>query len=289
MTTAGGEAAIAPCVDLQVHSTASDGALPPADVVRAAAAAGLSAIALTDHDTTAGVAEAVAQGAVLGVRIVAGVELSAHWREHELHLLGLHVAQVDVLEARLADFRVAREARAEAIVARLATLGVPVTMEAVHAHAGGASLGRPHVARALVAAGHCRDFREAFDRWLGAGRPAFVEKRRLSLEDALALLRDVGALACWAHPGKLGTEAFIRPLVEAGLEAVEVRHPSHSLDDRARIAALAERYGLLASGGSDWHGQMDGPRVIGNQQVPLAWLEAQDRRVAERRPAEAVP
>lgn len=271
-----------PFVDLQVHSTASDGALPPSEVVRSARAAGLVAIALTDHDTLAGVAEACAAAAGTPLRIIAGVELSAHFHGKELHILGLHVRDVDGLEARLAAFRDARVGRAEAILARLATLGVHVTMADVQAQAGGASLGRPHIARALVAAGYVQDLREAFDRWLGNGRPAYEEKRRLELAEAVTLLHDAGALAVWAHPGRLGSPDLVRQLAKAGLDGLEVAHPSHSPDDRTRFAEYAERYGLLKSGGSDWHGQFDGPRVIGNQHVPKAWLDAQDARVAER-------
>lgn len=279
---AGADAPVGPCVDLQVHSTASDGALPPEAVVRSAVDAGLVAIALTDHDTLAGVAAARAAAAPLGLRVVAGVELSVHFHGRELHVLGLHVRDIDGLEARLAAFRSDRVGRAAAIVEKLAALGVTVTMDEVQAQASGASLGRPHIARALVARGHVAELREAFDRWLGNGRPAYVEKQRLEFVDALAMLHEAGALAVWAHPGRLGTSDLVRQVAQAGMDGMEIHHPSHSPDDRVRFAALAERHGLLKSGGSDWHGQFDGPRVIGNQHVPKAWLDAQDARVAER-------
>lgn len=275
-------AELGPFVDLQVHSTASDGALPPAEVVQHARAAGLVAIALTDHDTLAGVAEARAAATPLGMRIVAGVELSVHFHGRELHVLGLHVRDEAGLEARLAAYREARIGRAEAIVQKLVALGIAVTMDEVRGFASGASLGRPHIARALVARGHVGELREAFDRWLGNGRPAYVEKDRLEFADALTMLHDAGALAVWAHPGRLGTTDLIRQVAKAGMDGMEIRHPSHSGDDRKRFATLAEQHGLLKSGGSDWHGQFDGPRVIGNQHVPLAWLAEQDARVAER-------
>lgn len=271
-----------PFVDLQVHSTASDGALPPADVARCAAAAGLVAFALTDHDTLAGVEAARAAAAPLGVRVVAGVELSAHFHGRELHVLGLHVRDMAGLEAALVAFREARVSRAERIVHALGALGVTITMDEVRAQASGTSLGRPHVAKALVARGYVSEPREAFDRWLGNGRPAYVEKRRLELDDALAMLHDAGALAVWAHPGRLGTPDLVRQVAKAGMDGIEVAHPSHSADDRARFAQLAERHGMLRSGGSDWHGQFEGPRQLGNQHVPMAWLDEQDAAVAAR-------
>lgn len=271
-----------PCVDLQVHSTASDGALAPADVVRHAHSIGLVAIALTDHDTLAGLPEAQETAAPLGLRIIPGVELSTDWHGRELHLLGLHVRETTWLEDRLRDIRDARRERAALIVERLVALGVSITMDDVLAQTHGASLGRPHIARAMMARGYVSDLRHAFDKYLGAGKPAFVEKEKLDAAAAIALLHQAGALAVWAHPGRLGTQDLVKPLAKAGLDGLEVLHPGHSPDDRARLFMLAERHALLLSGGSDWHGQFDGPRQLGNQQVPLAWLAAQDRRVAER-------
>lgn len=273
---------VGPFVDLQVHSTASDGALAPEAVVQCAVDVGLDAIALTDHDTLAGVAAARAAAASSGLRVVAGVELSVHFHGRELHVLGLHVRDIAGLEATLDAYRADRVGRAAAIVRKLGTLGVTITMDDVHAQASGASLGRPHVARALVARGYVADLRDAFDRWLGNGRPAYVEKRRLELADALTMLHAAGALAVWAHPGRLGTSDLVRQVAQAGMDGMEIFHPSHSADDRVRFAALAERHGLLKSGGSDWHGQFEGPRQLGNQHVPKAWLDAQDARVAER-------
>ena len=268
-------------VDLHTHSTASDGSLPPAAVVAAARAAGLRAIALTDHDTLAGVAAARSAGEAAGVRVVAGTELSVVHDERELHLLALHVERVDALEAELADLREARRDRAVRIVERLNALGVPVRLESVLAEAGEGAIGRPHVARALVAGGWVRDFREAFDRWLGNGRPAHVEKRRLEAGDAIRLVHDAGGLAVFAHPGSTGTRDKIERLAALGLDGVEVLHPSHGAEDIARLRALSDHFGLVASGGSDWHGAMEGPRTIGVMRVPAAILERQDARVAE--------
>ena len=269
-------------VDLQTHSTASDGVLSPTAVVEAAARVSLSALALTDHDSIAGVAEAEAAGARLGVRIVAGVELSAFHDDDEYHLLGLHIQDRDALEVELRGFREERVERARRIVARLDELGVPVTLEAVLRQAGPGAVGRPHVARALLEAGHVKAFREAFDRFLGGGKPAFVEKGTLSVTDAIALLHRCGALAVWAHPGDLATETRLGRLQALGLDAVEVLHPSHPQPLAERIYDRAERLGLLPSGGSDWHGNTDGPRQLGGQHVPYIWLARQDDAMRER-------
>ena len=215
-------------VDLHTHSTASDGSRPAREVVRAAHALGLTAIALTDHDTVAGLADADAEGRSLGVRVVPGVELSAVEGDAETHLLGLHLADVHRLDARLRELRTMRLTRAERIVSRLNELGVNVSIEDVLAQANGGAVGRPHIARALVNDGWATDLRDAFDRYLGNGRSAYVPKDRLPIEEAIAMIHDAGGVAVLAHPGASGTRARIEALVAHGLDGVEVRHPSHS-------------------------------------------------------------
>ena len=269
-------------VDLHSHSTASDGALSPEDVVARAQAAGLAAIALTDHDTVAGVAAARAAGDRLGVRVVAGVELSALDGDRELHLLGLHLERVDAIERELVAFREARHTRAARIVERLNKLSVPVTLDSILREAAGGAIGRPHVARALVAGGWVRDQREAFDRYLGYGRPAFVAKRKLTAADAIRLVHDCGGICVFAHPGQEGTRAKLEALRALGLDGVEVRHPSHSAEDMARLLALTDFLGMVPSGGSDWHGAAEGPRTLGAMRVPYEWLVRQEARVGER-------
>lgn len=270
-------------VDLHAHSTASDGALPPADAVRAAHAAGLAAFALTDHDTLAGIPEAQREADALGLRLVPGVELSVHRGSDEVHLLGLHVRDIDALQQRLETFRGFRRTRAEQMVTKLNGVGIPVSFDAVLGEAAGGAIGRPHVARALVAGGWVKDLREAFDKWLGAGKPAYVDKERLDIADGIAMVHEAGGIAVYAHPGSEGRRETIEPLVNAGLDGIEVRHPSHSREDELRLASLAAFFGLVVSGGSDWHGAMQGTRVLGSMQVPATWLDLQDRRVRERR------
>jgi len=269
-----------PFVDLHTHSTASDGTLPPEQVIEAAARCGLKALALTDHDTVGGVARAREAGERLGIRVVAGVELSAFQDDHEVHVLALHLSQLETLEKRLLELRAQRYTRAEKIVDRLNVLGIPITLDEVLVQSNGGAVGRPHVARALIARGVVHDFRDAFMRYLGGNGSAFVPKDRLSIEDAIVIAHEAGALAIWAHPGDGGRRERLEPLVAAGLDGIEIRHPSHSGEDTKRLQALTDFFGLVPSGGSDWHGATDGPRRLGMMNVPPEWLDKQDEKVA---------
>jgi predicted metal-dependent phosphoesterase TrpH len=269
-------------VDLQVHSTASDGAVAAEAIPALAKAAGLQAFALTDHDTVAGVAAATAAGAVAGVRVIAGVELSATLMGRELHILGLHIDATTELEERLIALRGQRAARARAIVQRLQELGLAITDEDVTGAADGAAIGRPHLAKALMVRGHVGDRREAFDRYLGAGRPAYVPKPEFAAVDAIALIHAAHGLAIWAHPSTEGRADRVRALAGMGIDGIEVKHPSHNAEDVRRLQALADHFTLLPSGGSDWHGDATGRRVLGGMQVPAAWLVRQEQRRAAR-------
>lgn len=269
-------------VDLHLHSTASDGLLPPAAVLAAAHAAGLAAVALTDHDTVAGIPEAQRAAAHSGIRLVAGVELSAEEDGREVHILGLHLADLAALQARLAELRDARIERARAIVARLAELGVTIPYDAVLAHAAGGAVGRPHVARAMIDAGAVQDHREAFDRFLGAGRPAYVPKEKLSVQAAVAIVHAAGGLAFWAHPGSGADETTARAFAAVGMDGLEVLHPSHAPDVASRLGALCDVAPLLPTGGSDWHATAGSTRALGSQAVPWLWLERHDAALAGR-------
>ena len=269
-------------VDLHSHSTASDGACAPAEVVREAHKYGLSAIALTDHDTTEGLVEAIEEGVRLGVRVVPGVELSAVEEEHETHILGLHLSDITPIDAKLAALRDMRRDRAMKIVEQLNAGGVRITFDAVLEQSAGAAIGRPHVARALIAEGWAVDSRDAFDRYLGAGRPGYVGKERLTMQDAIALIHRAGGLAVVAHPAQSGTRERIEALVDQGLDGIEVKHPSHGPEDVLRLSALVEHFKLVPSGGSDWHGGVAGQRTLGVMRVPGEWLERQDQRVLSK-------
>jgi len=266
-------------VDLHAHSTASDGSRAPADVVREAKRIGLAALALTDHDTLDGIPEAAATGAELGVRLVPGVELSAVEGDVETHILGLHLSDTREMESQLVALREMRRSRAERMVKRLNDLGVRIEFAAVLEQSAGGAIGRPHVARAMIAEGWAVDFRDAFDRYLGNGKAAYVGKDRLPVTDAIGLIHRAGGLAILAHPSHSGTRERVAAFVEQGIDGVEVRHPSHSPDDTMRLSALVEHFSLVPSGGSDWHGAAVGPRTLGMMHVPSEWLARQDGRV----------
>ncbi len=276
-------------VDLHLHSTASDGAVPPADVVERAAAAGLSAIALTDHDTVAGVPPALAAGERLGIRVVGGCEFSAAAPWGEMHVLGYFLpSDSDELELFLQACRADRDRRARGMVTRLAGLGVEITSDDVLAEAGGGAVGRPHVARALLRRGAVGSVNEAFDRYIGRGRPCFVEKTLPAFTDVAALVHRLGGIVSAAHLRDRATRTSLTRLRAEGLDAVETRHPRHDGETRARITDLALELGLARSGGSDWHGDAgaDAPHAaIGTQEVPAEWLDELERR----RPAPAAP
>ncbi len=263
-------------VDLHLHSTASDGRSAPEDVVLAAAAAGVGTIALTDHDTLAGVAAAQAEGARSRVRVIAGCEFSVRVWWGELHLLGYFLPpENEELDRFLLDQRNNRDNRARAIIDILRDLGVPVTYERVYAIAGGAPIGRPHIARALVEAGRVRTVGEAFDRFLADGGPAYAERPLPELKATVALVRRLGGVTSAAHLKDRGTAANVERLAAQGVDAIEVLHPAHDEATETALRKCAARFELLMTGGSDWHGVRGraGYREIGCSEVPDEWLD----------------
>jgi predicted metal-dependent phosphoesterase TrpH len=270
-----------PRVDLHLHSTASDGTEPPASVVRRAAEAGLAGLALTDHDTVAGLEEARDEARRLGLRFLDGAELSANEPDRSIHLLayGFDPDEPD-LAAYLAMYREDRVRRARAMVERLNELGVSLTYEAVEREAVGGVPTRAHLGRALVREGLVPDERTVFRRYLSRGRPAFVEKRPSPPSDVIERVHAAGGVVLVAHPGREHSMRDIRRWVAQGLDGIEVRHPSHDAGMRRALLSLARDEGLLASGGSDWHGRNHGHEAEpGSEDVPLDWLEAIEARV----------
>ena len=249
-------------IDLHLHSTASDGTLSPTGLIGLAAAAGLTAAALTDHDTTAGLAEFLAATAENpGVRAVPGIELSCSWYSGSMHILGLFInPHCPELEALLCEVRTSRDRRNDAILSRLRHLGLHLPEGAVHADSADPVIGRPHIARALVEHGHCRDLPDAFDRFLGNGRPACI-RRHLPLPEAvIRIIHTAGGVAVWAHPlaqlrnsgAKLRQTA--RVLQNHGLDGMETYYSDYSPEETVQARAIAKQLGLLECGGSDFHG-----------------------------------
>ncbi|MBL1110042.1 PHP domain-containing protein [Streptomyces sp. 5-8] len=247
-------------IDLHCHSTASDGTDTPAELVRHASAAGLDVVALTDHDTTRGYAEAI--GALPeGLTLVTGAELSCRVDGVSMHLLAyLFDPEEPALLAERELVRDDRVPRAQGMVAKLNALGVPVTWEQVERIAGGGSVGRPHVATALVELGVVPTVSDAFtEEWLADGGRAFVEKHETDPFEAIRLVKAAGGVCVFAHPaaakrGRTVPEFRIAEMAEAGLDGIEVDHMDHDLDARDRLRDLAKELGLLVTGSSDYHG-----------------------------------
>ncbi len=265
--------------DLHSHSNASDGTTPPADVMARAAAAGLDVIALTDHDTVAGHAEAA--GALPpGLTLLPGMELSCRRDGHSVHMLAYLFDPADPeLAAEMARIRESRVSRARAMVSRLAELGVPVTWEQVTAITGDGVVGRPQIARALAQAGVVATPADAFSpEWIGPGGRAYVSRYALEPSRAVALVRAAGGVTVLAHPRGAGRgwqipDEVIAELAEAGLSGIEVNHPQQDEEQRNDLLTLAFQLGLVASGGSDDHGELTGFR-IGVEQAPEGTYQA---------------
>jgi predicted metal-dependent phosphoesterase TrpH len=254
-------------IDLHVHSSASDGTDPPAEVMRRAHAAGVDVVALTDHDTTAGLG-AAAQALPSGLTLVPGIELSSLLGARSVHLLGYLFDPADPdLASECARIRESRRDRARGMVTRLRALGVPVTWQQVTEIAGGGTVGRPHIARAMLAAGAIGSFKDAFTRdWIGPGGRAYVNRYAPDPARAISLIRAAGGVTALAHPrgGRGGSRLSgtqIAELAKAGLAGLEVDHPDHDQAQRAELRREASELGLIALGSSDDHGSLTGHRI----------------------------
>jgi predicted metal-dependent phosphoesterase TrpH len=244
--------------DLHLHTTASDGRLSPSELVDEAARAGLTVIAVTDHDTTAAVGEVQQVARTRGIEAVAGIEVTAVENQRDIHVLGYFLNPGDEAFGRfLAAQRGARVQRALAIAERLEELGMPTDLGpwlTDEANRSGKSIGRPQVARAMVLAGHVADMQEAFDKWLANDRPAFVTRTGPPPEQVIEAIHRAGGLASLAHPGRTLIDGRIRDLAAAGLDAIEVYHSDHDAAAVERYGAMARELDVLITGGSDFHG-----------------------------------
>lgn len=249
-------------IDLHTHSAISDGTDSPTELVQKAAAAGLDVVALTDHDTYAGIEEAVAAGQRSGVQVVGGTELSCTRQRHSIHLLAYGADPHNPeLEAEIARVQAGRTDRLRPVLAKLAELGVPVTEDEVLRQVGQSpSIGRPHIADALVEAGHVQDRTEAFDRFLADGGPAHVPRYAIEIQHGIDLVHAAGGVAVLAHPWGRGREALLPPdfiaelATDHGLDGIEVDHQDHDAETRHRLRKLGGSLGLLMTGSSDYHG-----------------------------------
>jgi 3',5'-nucleoside bisphosphate phosphatase len=258
-------------IDLHVHSTASDGSFPPGEVVRQAKAGGLTAMALTDHDTVDGLTEAVAEGERIGLEVIPGVEISAQFPGGTMHILGLFVDYHNGrLDERLMVLKQARLDRNPQIIAKLNALGIPITMARVEAISGGGQVGRPHIARALMELGYVSDLQEAFDKYLGWHKPAYVSKFRFPPDQALAMIREAKGIPVLAHPFTLGLGSAYAlknlaiELKGLGLAGLEVFYSEHTKEQEALYLKLARELDLLITGGSDYHGLNKPEITLGN-------------------------
>jgi predicted metal-dependent phosphoesterase TrpH len=270
-------------IDLHLHTTASDGRCSPEELVEHVSAAGVTVMAVTDHDTTAAIAEVRAAARRRGIEAISGIEITAIDAGRDVHVLGYFF---DPLNAALGAFlsaqRAARIARVQAIALRLAALGVPVEIESLLDQAvreSGRSIGRPQVARAMIAAGHVADTREAFDRWLADDRPGFVPRAGASPGVIIDVIHGAGGTASLAHPGKTGLDVRIETLARAGLDAIEAFHPDHDALLAQRYVEMARAFGLLLTGGSDFHGDPVHGLSPGSVTLPAAeWERLRDCR-----------
>jgi predicted metal-dependent phosphoesterase TrpH len=275
-------------VDLHLHSTASDGWLTPAQLVDAAAAAGLSAMALTDHDTVAAVPEVAALCDRAGIALVPGIEITAVENARDVHVLGYFVqvhpagrsGDTTGFDAFLAAQREVRLHRIEEIVRRLSTLGMPLDRAALLGSvAPGRSVGRPVVARALMAHGYVGSISEAFERWLGTGCPAFVPRSGAPVPRVIDMIHRAGGLASLAHPGRTRVDDRLEEFRDAGLDALEVFHSDHDPAAVARYRQRASELGLLMTGGSDFHGDPERGITPGSTTLPPGeWARLNDAR-----------
>jgi predicted metal-dependent phosphoesterase TrpH len=261
-------------VDLHVHTNYSDGSFSPKDVVHRAKKAGLSAIAISDHDEVGGVSEAIWVGHSEGLEIVPGVELTVNCKGKEIHVLGYLFDHNDRrLREKLKEFRFNRFKRMEKMVVRLNELGLSIHMKSVRRIAGHGSLGRLHLARAIFEQEFVGTVQEAFDKYIGAGKPAYVKKPRIEFEDAVELITSAGGIPVLAHPRLARIDKHIPELARLGLGGLEVFYSKHTPNDVEKYLAMAKRHDLAVTGGSDCHGVIKDRSLLGEIMLPYERLE----------------
>lgn len=266
--------------EFHTHSTHSDGTLGVAELVGQLASVGVTHWSLTDHDTCAGCPEAATVSSEFRLAFFAGIEISA-WAGRSVHVLGygVDVATMDGYTRKRAALR---EDRMEAMVSRLGMLGLQVPLEEVTAEAGGGILTRPHLARTMVRLGFCTSVGEAFDHYLGQGRPAYLETEWPSVEEAIEIIHGAKGVAVLAHPGIYGLDERIPSWIETGLDGIEIGHPKHTDAQRDAYRNIANRHGILKTASSDYHGPGPGHSEVGRTRVPTEWVDAFVESIAAR-------
>ncbi|KAF1084613.1 error-prone DNA polymerase [Sporotomaculum syntrophicum] len=256
--------------DLHIHTTSSDGASSPNEVVRMAVQANLRAVSITDHDTMEGICQAKLEAALYGIDVLDGVELSTEHDGMEIHILAYCVEpENSVLQKHLNLFRAARLSRARKIVAKLQHMGINIGYDQVLRYAGSGSVGRPHIAQALQAIGKVSSVTEAFEQYIGVGKPAYEPRLKYHPVEMVKLIRRLGGVPVLAHPGISCGEDFIRTLIDAGLQGLEVYHPKQTSEMEAYYLGLCRQHNLLGTGGSDFHGVgATGHGRLGEAKVP---------------------
>src|SRR4030043_866637 len=278
-------------VDLHLHTTASDGVKSPSEIVRYAKSKGLQAISITDHDTIGGLEEGLAEGDRIGFEVIPGIEISAVHSPGSMHLLGYFInIHHPRLSERLKYLQRAREERNPRMVEKLNWLGVNITYEEVVRASGGGQVGRPHFAQVLIEKGYVRNVQEAFDRFLKKGASAYVEKMRFSAEESIQFINEANGVAVLAHPNTLQLNGYselenlILRLVKTGLRGIEAYYPEHSALEVAQYKTLAERHGLLVTGGTDYHGiEKNGLDIgVGRGEMKLPYSIVENLKAARR-------
>lgn len=268
--------------DLHTHTHASDGTEAPARNVQLAKEAGLSAVAITDHDTIAGLREAMEEGARQGIVVVPGVEISTVAGVEDIHVLGLYIKTDDpLLLERLKELRQVRDRRNELMIGKLQELGIPITMDEVlenmrREKSTDETVGRPHIAETLIRKGYASSLEDAFEKYIGRGAPAYANPPRIRPEEAIRWIHEAGGVAVLAHPGLYKDEGLAEALIEAGLDGIEAYHSDHSPEEAEKFRRLAESRGLIATAGSDFHGERNGKVFhgpLGSQRVSVQALD----------------
>ena len=268
-------------VDLHLHTTASDGNYAPKEVVKQAAKLGFSSIAITDHDTVEGIDKAIGEAKDYDLEIVPGIELNTDYKDVEIHILGYYINyQQPKLNSVLKDLKKARRRRVKKIIARLEELGIEISFKEIIEVAGNSALGRSHIAHLLLEKGYINSWSEAFDKYIGSGKPAYVKREKLGPKEAIKLIQTAGGIPIVAHPGLIGNDDLLPQLIDWGAKGIEVYHTEHNLEEIKKYRNWAESRDLLITGGSDCHGpkRKDGV-LLGQIKVPCHFLKQLEQTI----------